>query len=67
MKFTAEFYMTRFNFALLEYPQLKDRVIMLDGWSKTYAMTGWRIGYGVWPKEYASIAEQLNINSFFLH
>ena len=36
--------------SLLEYPQLKDRVIMLDGWSKTYAMTGWRIGYGVWPK-----------------
>ena len=31
---------------------------MLDGWSKTYAMTGWRIGYGVWPKEYAKIAEQ---------
>ena len=27
-------------------------------------MTGWRIGYGVWPKEYAKIAEQLNINSF---
>ena len=50
--------------SLLEYPQLKDRVIILDGWSKTYAMTGWRIGYGVWPKEYAKIAEQLNINSF---
>ena len=50
--------------SLLEYPQLKDRVIILDGWSKTYAMTGWRIGYGVWPKEYAHIAEQLNINSF---
>ena len=38
--------------SLLEYPQLQDRVIILDGWSKTYAMTGWRIGYGVWPKEY---------------
>ena len=25
-------------------------VILLDGWSKTYAMTGWRLGYGVWPK-----------------
>ena len=50
--------------SLLEYPQLKDRVIILDGWSKTYAMTGWRIGYGVWPTEFAKIAEQLNINSF---
>ncbi len=50
--------------SLLEYPQLRDRLIVLDGWSKTYAMTGWRIGYGVWPKKYAKIAEQLNINSF---
>ena len=37
---------------------------MLDGWSKTYAMTGWRIGYGIWPNKYAKIAEQMNINSF---
>ncbi|MDC3023957.1 pyridoxal phosphate-dependent aminotransferase [Alphaproteobacteria bacterium] len=50
--------------SLLEYPELRNRVIILDGWSKTYAMTGWRIGYGVWPKEYAKVAEQLNINSF---
>ncbi len=50
--------------SFLEYPQLRDRVIVLDGWSKTYAMTGWRIGYGVWPKKYSNIAEQLNINSF---
>ena len=50
--------------SLLEYPQLKDRVVILDGWSKTYAMTGWRIGYGIWPRKYASIAERLNINSF---
>ena len=50
--------------SLLEYPQLRDRLIILDGWSKTYAMTGWRIGYGVWPKKYVKIAEQLNINSF---
>ncbi len=50
--------------SLLEYPQIQDRVIILDGWSKTYAMTGWRIGYGVWPRKFAKIAEQLNINSF---
>ena len=35
--------------SLLEYESLRDRLIILDGWSKTYAMTGWRIGYGVWP------------------
>ena len=33
----------------LNYPQLYDRLIILNGWSKTYAMTGWRLGWGVWP------------------
>ncbi len=50
--------------SLLEYPEIKERVIILDGWSKSYAMTGWRIGYSVWPKEYVAISERLNINSF---
>ena len=36
--------------SLLTYPELEDRLILLDGWSKTYAMTGWRLGYGVWPE-----------------
>ena len=33
------------------YPDLYDRLIVLNGWSKTYAMTGWRLGWGVWPKQ----------------
>ena len=37
--------------SLLQYPALSDRVILLDGWSKTFAMTGWRLGYGIWPKD----------------
>ena len=37
--------------SLLQYPALADRVILLDGWSKTFAMTGWRLGYGIWPVE----------------
>jgi aspartate/methionine/tyrosine aminotransferase len=36
--------------SLLEFAELRERTILLDGWSKTYAMTGWRLGYGVWPK-----------------
>ncbi len=32
------------------YPQLYERLIILNGWSKTYAMTGWRLGWGVWPE-----------------
>ena len=39
-------------------------MIVLDGWSKTYAMTGWRIGYSVWPTKYVKMSERLNINSF---
>ena len=35
--------------SLMQVPELKDRVVLLDGWSKTFAMTGWRLGYGVWP------------------
>ena len=46
----------------LGYPALRDRVILLDGWSKTYAMTGWRIGYAVWPGKLAEKATRLAIN-----
>ena len=48
--------------SLLTYPALRERVILLDGWSKTYAMTGWRMGYGVWPKDLFAAAERLAIN-----
>ncbi len=48
--------------SLTTYPELADRLILLDGWSKTYAMTGWRLGYGVWPRELAVHAERLAIN-----
>ena len=48
--------------SLLGYPSLRDRLILLDGWSKTYAMTGWRMGYGVWPEALFAAAERLAIN-----
>jgi aspartate/methionine/tyrosine aminotransferase len=37
--------------SLMQFPRLRDRVILLDGWSKTFAMTGWRVGYGIWPRQ----------------
>ena len=49
--------------SLLQFEALRDRVILLDGWSKTYAMTGWRLGYGVWPEALVESAERLAINS----
>jgi aspartate aminotransferase len=45
--------------SFLEFPELKERVILLDGWSKTYAMTGWRLGYGIWPKPLVDYARKL--------
>jgi aspartate aminotransferase len=48
--------------SLLQYESLRERVIMLDGWSKTYAMTGWRLGYAVWPQGLAEHATRLAIN-----
>ena len=49
---------------LLAYPQIRDRLILLDGWSKTYAMTGWRMGFSVWPKALYENARKLAVNSF---
>jgi len=48
--------------SLLSYEGLRDRVILLDGWSKTYAMTGWRLGYGVWPQALVDHARRLAVN-----
>jgi len=35
--------------SLLQYPELRERLIVLNGWSKTWAMTGWRLGWSIWP------------------
>ena len=43
-------------------PGMRDRTIILDGFSKTYAMTGWRMGYGVMPADLASAFSQLQTN-----
>ena len=48
--------------SLLEFEGIRDRVILLDGWSKTYAMTGWRLGFAVWPKPLVEAATRLAIN-----
>ena len=45
------------------YPELQDRLIVLDGWSKAYAMTGWRMGWSVWPENLVSHVNKLLINS----
>ncbi len=47
---------------LLSYPSVRDRLILLNGWSKTYAMTGWRLGYAVWPGKLYDYARKLAVN-----
>jgi len=46
-----------------QFPGMKERTIILDGHSKTYAMTGWRVGYGVMPKQLATHVSRLMTNS----
>lgn len=48
--------------SLLSYPSIRDRLIVLDGWSKTYAMTGWRLGWGLWPDELIELAGRMAVN-----
>mgnify|MGYP005675952957 CR=1 FL=1 len=55
-------YEGREHVSLLSYPEIRDQVIMLDGWSKTYAMTGWRIGYAIWPHSMVETVTRLCIN-----
>ncbi|GJE74123.1 pyridoxal phosphate-dependent aminotransferase [Methylorubrum suomiense] len=49
--------------SLLAYEGIRDRLIYLDGASKTYAMTGWRLGWSVWPKPFYDAARKLAVNS----
>ncbi|HEV7220018.1 MAG TPA: pyridoxal phosphate-dependent aminotransferase [Terriglobales bacterium] len=51
------------HFSILSVPGFKDRTILLDGFSKSYAMTGWRIGYGVMRSDLAAQITRLMTNS----
>ena len=49
--------------SIISLPGMKEQTILIDGHSKTYAMTGWRLGYGVAPREIADKITRLTINS----
>ena len=51
------------HFSIMSIPGFKDRTILLDGFSKTYAMTGWRMGYGVMRSDLATQVTRLMTNS----
>ncbi len=49
--------------SIYDFPEVRDRVILLEGHSKTYAMTGWRLGYAAMPVELAEQISKLQTNS----
>ena len=48
--------------SLLNYNSIRNRLIVLDGWSKTFCMTGWRLGWSVWPSNIIQYANKLCVN-----
>ncbi len=49
--------------SICSLPGMQERTILLGGFSKTYAMTGWRLGYGLMPEDLAKKVERLMVNS----
>ena len=49
--------------SVLDVEGMPERTVLLDGWSKTFAMTGWRLGYGVFPAELVEPVTRLLVNS----
>jgi len=50
--------------SLLAYEEIRDRLILLNGWSKTWAMTGWRLGWSVWPDQLVDKIRKLAVNAW---
>lgn len=48
--------------SLLTYPEIRDRLIVLNGWSKTWAMTGWRMGWSIWSADLCDKMRKLAVN-----
>lgn len=48
--------------SMLQYPEIRDRLIILNGWSKTWAMTGWRMGWSIWPDQLIDNVRKLAVN-----
>ena len=50
--------------SLLQFPEIRDRLIILNGWSKTWAMTGWRMGWSIWPDSLFDSVRKLAVNAW---
>jgi aspartate aminotransferase len=50
--------------SLINYPEIRNRLILLNGWSKTYAMTGWRLGWSIWPTTLTDRVRRFAVNGW---
>jgi len=62
--YSRNFYFDREFDSIASLPGMQERTIIVDGFSKAYAMTGWRLGYAIMPPELAKIVTLFNNNTF---
>ncbi|MCD6156118.1 MAG: pyridoxal phosphate-dependent aminotransferase [Candidatus Atribacteria bacterium] len=60
----SEIVYDRRHVSILEFPGMRERTVLLDAFSKSFAMTGWRLGYAILPKEWAEYLTLLATNSY---
>ena len=61
--YSRNFYENEFN-SIVAIPGMRERTIIVDGFSKAYAMTGWRLGYAIMPPQLAKLVTLFNNNTF---
>ena len=61
--YTRIYYTEEAPASIASFPGMADKTVIMDGFSKSYAMTGWRIGYGVMPEPLAQAVTKLMVNS----
>ena len=62
--YSRNFYLDQEYLSIASLPGMRERTIVVDGFSKAYAMTGWRLGYAIMPDELARAVTLFNNNTF---
>ncbi len=62
--YSRNFYLDTEFVSIASLPGMKERTIIVDGFSKAYAMTGWRLGYAIMPEELCKVVTLFNNNTF---
>src|SRR5215469_4702912 len=62
--YSRNFYLNEEFVSIASLPGMQERTIIVDGFSKAYAMTGWRLGYAIMPEELCKVVTLFNNNTF---